>query len=572
VASLAAGDSVSWTTSPVTSTVFAEWQSYFRVDVGGTVLEINENDNVSGPYTIAWQVPGEDGWPTVTGSAFHSSPVIADIDGDLETLEIAIGCDNGVLYVWTPGGADLSGFPVELPNAIKSSPAVGDITGGYRNEIVVGCDDGNLYAFDSEGTELWAFPTEKAVRTTPSLADLNGDRKLEIICTSGSYVYVLTGKGEPFKGWPYKTDVTFTSPAVGDVDGDGAIEIAVVGRASESISYVYMFESDGTLHAGSWPVMLEAGVEAGPAIGNIEIHAGLETVVGATNGRVFVLRQSGTIILTSEPVAGSINSSPIIENVDGDSDLDIVVSSKIYQTGYWFGYVTALALSGDIIAGWPQNPGYWASDVGPVPSAIALGYNADVMVGSPGTYFHAWYGSGTRTPSFPLYFGANIITSAAAGDVDGDGWIELFVATSGGQVHGRELRSYEYSGDKLWWPMFGHDRLRTHCYGFDVPTGAGDDAGVAPKVTALGSIYPNPFNPSATISFDLSERMKVEVAIFDVAGKRVATLIDRELEANKHTVTWNGQTLDGGAAASGVYFCRFRAGSLTETRKMVLLK
>jgi len=100
----------------------------------------------------------------------------------------------------------------------------------------------------------------------------------------------------------------------------------------------------------------------------------------------------------------------------------------------------------------------------------------------------------------------------------------------------------------------------------------GDEGGVAPKLTALGAIYPNPFNPSATISFDLSERMKVEVAIFDVSGKRVATLVDRELEANRHTVTWDGRTLGGGTAASGVYFCRFRAGSLTETRKMVLLK
>jgi len=580
VGSLAAGDSVSWTTTPVTSSVFTEWQSYFRVDTYAQVLELNENDNLGGPYTIAWQVPGEEGWPTVTGSAFHSSPVIADVNGDLETFEIAIGCDNGSLYVWTPGGADLTGFPVTLPAAIWSSPAVGDITGGYRNEIVVGCDDGNLYAFDSEGTQLWAFPAGTPVRTTPSLADLDGDRKLEIICGAGNYLHVLTGGGKPYEGWPYKEDVTFASPAVGDVDFDGAIEIAATARSGESVSKVYLFEADGELYSTAWPVQLNADIETGPAIGNIVVIPirRYEIVVGATDGKVYVITTGGSVWTTIPQVTGSINSSPIIEDADGDGYLDIVVSSKVYAAGgdppvmRWNGYVTAINGSGAIIPGWPQAAGYWPSDVGPLPSAVALGTNADLMAGSPYNSFFSWYGDGTRTPSFPIYFGANIITSAAAGDVDGDGWVELFVATNGGQVHGRELRSYDYSEGELWWPMFGHDRLRTHCYGFDVPTGMGDEGGVAPKLTALGAIYPNPFNPSATISFDLSERMKVEVAIFDVSGKRVATLVDRELEANRHTVTWDGRTLGGGTAASGVYFCRFRAGSLTETRKMVLLK
>jgi hypothetical protein len=513
----------------------------------------------------------------VTGGIFHSSPVVADIDGDLETLEIAIGCDDGKLYVWRPDGSDLPGFPVALPNAVESSPAVGDITGGYRNEIVVGCNDGRIYAYDAYGTQLWRYSGTGPIKTTPCLADFNGDGKAEIVFTSGTRLYVLEGTGELYgKNWPYEEDVIFASPAVGDVELDGVPEIAAVARVGTSTSKVYLFEGNGELYSGAWPVQLDAAVEAGPAIGNIQLIPirRLEIVVGATSGRVYMLHTDGTVWSTVPQVTGSINSSPIIEDVDGDSDLDIVVSSKLWSAGddRWNGYVTAINGSGSVIAGWPQAPGHWPTDVGPLPSAVALGGQADIMVGSPYNSFFSWYGDGTRTPSFPIYFGANIITSAAAGDVDGDGWIELFVATSAYTVQCRELRSSNYKEASLWWPMFGHDRMRTHCYGFQVPTGVGEETGVKPKVTALGTIYPNPFNPSATISFDLSERTMVEIAIFDVCGKRVATLVDREMEANRHAVVWDGRTLGGSAASSGVYFCRLKAGGVTETKKLVLLK
>jgi len=54
-----------------------------------------------------------------------------------------------------------------------------------------------------------------------------------------------------------------------------------------------------------------------------------------------------------------------------------------------------------------------------------------------------------------------------------------------------------------------------------------------------------------TIPFQRGECTKVEIAILDVSGRPVATLVDRELDAAAHAVVWNGETLDGGAAVSG---------------------
>jgi hypothetical protein len=577
IPSLVAGATYAFQFAYVTSDTCGEWQSWISVDTDNQVDETNETDNLYST-AIVWQPPNQSGWPVSTGAGFHSSPVIAPIDDDPTNLEVAIGCDDGNLYAWEGDGTDVPGFPVTLPAAVWSSPAVGNVYGDFSNEIVVGCDDGALYVYDNQGALLWDHATGSPVRTTPALADLDGDGRLDIVCASATKINVLDGRGEPLnKGWPYEEDVTFAGVAVGDVDFDGVPEIAAVARFGESASKVYLFEASGELHAGAWPVQLDAIVTAGPAIGNITMVGGLEIVVGSTSGRVYVITTAGDVWTTVPQVTGSIATSPIIEDVDGNGHLDVVVESSLLTyfdfppLPRWSGYVTAIDRMGSIIPGWPQAAGTWASDVGPLPSAVALGTAADIMVGNPSNYFFSWYGSGARAASFPIDFGADIITSAAAGQIDGDNWVELVVATSDGGVHCRELRSSSYPKSALWWPMYGHDRARTHCYGFEVPT-AVDENPAVPTLTALGAIYPNPFNPTTKIAFDLSAQGRVELAIYDVSGRMVAVLVDRELEAGKHEAFWNGKTAGGTTAASGIYFCTLRTASVSETKKLVLLR
>jgi hypothetical protein len=119
--------------------------------------------------------------------------------------------------------------------------------------------------------------------------------------------------------------------------------------------------------------------------------------------------------------------------------------------------------------------------------------------------------------------------------------------------------------------MYGHDRARTHCYGFEVPTAVDKDPAV-PAVTALGSVYPNPFNPTTKIAFDLASKGHVELAIYDVTGRKLAVLVDRVLDAGRHEALWNGKTAGGTTAASGIYFCTLRTASVSETKKLVLLR
>jgi hypothetical protein len=95
----------------------------------------------------------------------------------------------------------------------------------------------------------------------------------------------------------------------------------------------------------------------------------------------------------------------------------------------------------------------------------------------------------------------------------------------------------------------------------------------APAQFALRANVPNPFNPVTSIAYDVpAGGAHVAITVFDVAGRKVRTLVDRRRDAGTWTVQWNGSDDRGRGVASGVYFYRMQAGSFTETRRMVLLK
>jgi hypothetical protein len=89
---------------------------------------------------------------------------------------------------------------------------------------------------------------------------------------------------------------------------------------------------------------------------------------------------------------------------------------------------------------------------------------------------------------------------------------------------------------------------------------------------ALYQNTPNPFNPATTIRYYLPSACRVTLEIFDVSGRRVRSLVERDEQAGMHSVTWDGCSGQGDRAVSGVYFYRLRAGKEVISRKMVLLK
>ena len=95
---------------------------------------------------------------------------------------------------------------------------------------------------------------------------------------------------------------------------------------------------------------------------------------------------------------------------------------------------------------------------------------------------------------------------------------------------------------------------------------------LAVEETTLRTNAPNPFTEATTLSDQLAERQEVTIAIYDLLGRRVETLVDGPREAGVHRTTWRATGSGGQSLASGVYFCRMEAGSYAGTQKLVLVR
>jgi len=96
--------------------------------------------------------------------------------------------------------------------------------------------------------------------------------------------------------------------------------------------------------------------------------------------------------------------------------------------------------------------------------------------------------------------------------------------------------------------------------------------GSVPAQFELGQNFPNPFNPTTTIEYTVPARANVEIAIYNILGQKVATVINDMHEAGSHRATWNGRDASGKTVASGVYFYSLKSGSFEQVKKMMLMK
>ena len=99
--------------------------------------------------------------------------------------------------------------------------------------------------------------------------------------------------------------------------------------------------------------------------------------------------------------------------------------------------------------------------------------------------------------------------------------------------------------------------------------GADNDA---PELKFALSNYPNPFNPTTTISFSIPNDGKVNLEVFNAKGQKVKTLVNERKAAGSHSIVWNGTDSRGNTLNSGVYFYKIKSDRFTSTKKMILLK
>ena len=281
----------------------------------------------------------------------------------------------------------------------------------------------------------WPKTTGQYVESSPALGDLDGDGHLEVVVGSDDFkVYAWHHDGTPVAGWPQTTgDVVGSSAAVGDLDGDGKLEV-VVGSYDGK---VYAWHRDGTALAG-WPQTTGGPIYHGsPALGDLDGDGKLEVVVGSTDGKVYAWHHDGTLVVGwPQTTGGPIGSnSPALGDLDGDGKREVVVGSGDFKVYAWHH-------DGTPVAGWPQTTGRY------VESSPALGDldgdgSLEVVVGSDDAKVYAWHHDGTPLAGWPQRAGNGFRSSPALGDLDGDGYLEVVV----GSDYGFDGRVYAWHHD-----------------------------------------------------------------------------------------------------------------------------
>ena len=234
----------------------------------------------------------------VSGGWSESSPAIADIDKD-GNMEIIVGDSDGLYAVNSEGIEEWNYTSLFWPiYGLHSSPAIADIDDDGEIEIVIGSEcpfdcylnEGKLLVFNSTGHLEWNFTAGYSVFSSPAIADIDGDGEIEIIVGSCSYngsnltdvygrLYIFNSSGQV--EWSYQTeDCIDSSPAIADLDGDGKMEI-IVGSDDGKI---YIFNSTGQVE---WSYQTDGAVYSSPAIADIDNDGNLEIVVGFEDGKIY---------------------------------------------------------------------------------------------------------------------------------------------------------------------------------------------------------------------------------------------------------------------------------------------
>jgi outer membrane protein assembly factor BamB len=286
-----------------------------------------------------YAVPGDGGgqsvirtpkWSFQSGALIWSSPAIGDVDGDGQ-LEVVVGSDDKNVYVLDGAtGAEKWRFPTLAK--VRSSPTLADIDGDGQLEIVIGSNQ--IYALDARARRRkWAYTLQTTTFSSAAIGDIDGDGQLEIVI--GSYdniVYALQGRTGKLKWQFHAGNQVESSPALGDIDGDGQIEVVFgAGFIREGgPKGVYALRGRDGRQKWFYSIGVDQRVISSPALGDVDGDGRIEVVIGSNAGTLFVFDGQGRVKYTHQ-AEKFIESSPALGDIDGDGRIEIIVGSHDFK-------------------------------------------------------------------------------------------------------------------------------------------------------------------------------------------------------------------------------------------------
>lgn len=375
---------------------------------------------------LLWRFDTQDKYdPKGFTDGVYSSPALCDLDNDND-LEVIFGAWDQRIYVLNHLGQSVwngmqPGAPVGIPgylngDTVWSSPACADLDGDAQRykEIVIGADisrggtlpdgteppnGGYLYVFNKDGQALVRRYFPEAIYSSPAIGDLNNDGRLEIVvgtsfswwqATGGAiqpyvYAFATTQLGSPLHysdpaklphlpGWPKATAYPgYSSPTLADLDGNGDLEIIIgsgrpngasnPGQCANSPSdgdchgAVYAWHHDGSAVAGfpMWPkdyLDKNAFVRSSPIVADIDRDGYLEIVVSMLWDLILICPngQQERVLHTTWTVDGT----PALAETNGNGHVELWIGGGNYQNqsaGHLWRFEQTMSGVGQIV--WP---------------------------------------------------------------------------------------------------------------------------------------------------------------------------------------------------------------------------
>lgn len=234
---------------------------------------------------------------------------------------------------------------------------------------------------------------------------------------------------------------------------------------------------------------------------------------------------------------------------------------------------------GDSIGGFYNCPDAWAAKLSPAGDALAyatyIGGSAtdqlrDLVLDAAGNALFVGYSSSADYPPEGIGSSAAIVVTKLGADGATLEYSVTVDSPAAGAGHGIALGP---GGDIYFTGAIGipYEIYLARLAGDELVTAVPDPT-AASASARLKSAFPNPFNPKTKIVFELTEVAPVDLAVFDLSGRQLRSLISGVRPAGEHEAVWDGRDENGAPLASGVYFVRLRTPMVTESGSLVLLK
>lgn len=490
------------------------------------------------------------GFPYALGSSGESSPILADLDGD-NIFEIVIANSGGRVLAMKGDGSMLPGWPTSadlipdphpgqagfasgaLPENREnfiSTVAVGDIDGDGEPEVVAASFQGGVYAWHADGSGVAGFPVraigrgpeefdtqhlyDQGFMGSPSLNDLDGDGDHEILLLGlDSRLYAFNGDGSSWGPYPkeicapdlcgVKGYRIINTPAVGDVDGDGDLDIGFgtnEAAQGDRFSVSYLLDATTGESLPGWPKqdlglintavllpLIGEGHPASMAFADLDGDGTLEIANPIMLGTTPLLGADGEthteigyyaedfgastnagnvpamVQFVSQPAFGDLDQDGVVDFVMGGASTTYLVSlalTAMYDfqnpVGAWSG------VDGSAFPAWPRQIEDAQFLMSPAVADVSGDGAPEVIYGSAGYLMHAWDVDGVEAPGWPKFTGNWLLGSPAVGDIDGDGFVEVVVSTREGWLFAWHTRGR--ADQDVQWAMARHDARNTGNY------------------------------------------------------------------------------------------------------------